>query len=523
MALKGTQTNSQGQSGEAVKAMLTDLAHVRREVSKEYRWFMWLGLSTTKSKRRRMLFLFVKDLSSGVSGEALSSKSERDSSLKTKTLSGVSSWKLISGWVFIVLMNGGLLFYVFLFALRQTHSRQSAWFISFLMWLLFEVTVSSTGLVVLTHLLLPLFVLADLSKIKERVLKVLLSFRENYLRDSRDLEAGMGRTNPVPEQGQGQRQGQVEISERVGGKGEMEEEESVKEFNAAKYLFASYRVASLFPELPESRMILQFSTPWPQKKFEVKEGAVATEYDQSIILTALSRIFLYFLGSLLRFHTLVQDMIVQTLCNSGLGVLGVWMIRLYAIHPALPVAVVVGLMLFFSLLWRVSEWRAKLSSSVAVVPEQLPDHGRIAVSRSGSGSGDVAPTLAGSGSGDHSETALVPPPRQGEVAKEDGVVESPRLIVLHETERRERREGNQQQLSRVSLILTPCEGESERRGQESEEEEKVSIGGAEEEDEDCHLSSMGEGDSRSDRMERNADNSDPRPPEGVQSETSMRS
>jgi hypothetical protein len=73
-------------------------------------------------------------------------------------------------------------------------------------------------------------------------------------------------------------------------------------------------------------------------------------------------------------------------------------------------------------------------------------------------------------------------------------VDSPRLIAFHETERRERSEVNQQQFSRVFDSDSLCRT-IKRQGLESEEEEKVSLVGAEEEDEDCYLSSMGEGDS----------------------------
>jgi hypothetical protein len=380
-------TNSDAFQAETLKDLMRELSHIRGEVSREYNGLKRLSLKDNNDitdgssqvdrvqleKRRRILFLFVKDLSSGVSKDALSSKSERDSSLKMKALTGVSLMEMISAWVFVVLMNGGLLFYVYLFAMRQTHSRQSAWFQSFVMWLLFEVTVSSTGLVVLSHLLLPLFVLADVSKIKERVLKVLMTFRAKYLRAPRDLEEGRSQ-EPAEVDGSGV---------VVGGEG-------AKEFNAAKYLFVSSRVASLFQELPESRLILQFSTPWPKRKFGAKAGAVATEYDQSIILTALSRILLYFFGSLLRFHSLVQDIVLQTLCNSGLGVLGVWLIRLFGVHPALPVAVLVGLVaMLYSLLKVLSIRDKELRSRLAlVVPDQPQDHDLALVSN--------VPTLSGS-------------------------------------------------------------------------------------------------------------------------------
>jgi hypothetical protein len=244
------------------------------------------------------------------------------------------------------LLDGGLLFYVYLFALRQTHSRQSAWFQSFVMWLLFEVTVSSTGLVLLTHLLVPLFVMTDVSRLKEKVLRDLIKFRDNYLTNSLDIEEG-------------------------GAGGEDEGVEGLKTFNAAKYLFPSWQLAVLFPELPESGLILQFSTPWPKRKLGETGGAVSTEYEQDTIIGALSRILLYFLGSLLRFHALIQDIFLQTICNSGLGLLAVWMIHLFAIHPALPVAMGLSLLLALSWLLRLSS--RKVTERLVTVPTELHD------------------------------------------------------------------------------------------------------------------------------------------------------
>jgi hypothetical protein len=45
----------------------------------------------------------------------------------------------------------------------------------------FEVTVSSTGLVLLTNQLVPLFVMADVSRLKERVLRDLIRLRKALL------------------------------------------------------------------------------------------------------------------------------------------------------------------------------------------------------------------------------------------------------------------------------------------------------------------------------------------------------
>jgi hypothetical protein len=354
----------------ATADLLKELSYVRAEVLRECRGFQKTSSETDRdeslietdpssqesdpsllAQRRRLLFLFVKDLSSGVSGEALSVKSERDrsvGSLKARArLEGVSwRWQCL-GWVFVLLLNCGLLFYVFLFALRQTHSRQSAWFKSFVLWLVFEVTVSSTGLVLLTHLLVPLCVSADVSRLKERVLRDLIRLRKALMGHPRDIEEG--------------------------GRGGTEDEgvDGLKDFNAAKYLFPSWRLACLFPELPESGLILLYSSPWPKRRFGETGGAVSIEYEQAVILTALSRILLYFLGSLLRFPTLVQDIVLQTLCNSGLGFVVLLTVRLFAIHPALPVAVGVSLLLALVGLLRISSGKSKDEEDHPVAAEPL--------------------------------------------------------------------------------------------------------------------------------------------------------
>jgi hypothetical protein len=348
-----------------VEDLLKEISEVRKKVHREYQWLQGLGLgdNLTKgvsaveeetvvlAKRKRLLYLFVEDLSSGICGEVLTEKSQRDSLVSSKVWSrrdGVSLESKIAGWIFIVLTNLGLLFYLYLFAINQTHSRQAAWFKSFLIWLIFEVVISSTGLVVLTHLLVPLLLLADVAKLKEKVLMNLITFRETYLNAQRDIEEGVC---PQPE-----RDGEVS-------------------FNAAKFLFSSWRVASLFNRLPESGLILQFRTPWPKKKFGRKRAEVTSEYEQAVILTALSRIALYFFSSLLRFHTLLQDIFVQTVCNSGFGLLCLWLIRLYGINPSLPVAVVAVLFIGVAFLLRRAsqnnQMRAKLASVLPQEPQSL--------------------------------------------------------------------------------------------------------------------------------------------------------
>jgi hypothetical protein len=74
-------------------------------------------------------------------------------------------------------------------------------------------------------------------------------------------------------------------------------------------------------------------------------GNVAKEYKDDVILTAASQIVLYFVTSLLHASTLLQDILIQTVCNGGLGYLGVLLIQLWMVNPWLSVVtVLVGLL-----------------------------------------------------------------------------------------------------------------------------------------------------------------------------------
>jgi hypothetical protein len=307
------------QHEETMLDLVKELGRVKKEVLLEYRRLQELGASDEDPdlvplrKGKRLLCLFVRDLSSGLTGEVLASKSQRDSEMSRPGGAGAGKmdrvkWRLkwLAG-LLVGLLDAGMLFYVFLFAMNQTRSRQQAWFVSFVMWLGFEIFLSSTALVLVLHLLVPLYVWSDVAEVKKRVLKDLMAFREKYLKKN------VGDTRPSP------LVSDIETGSNGG------------DFNAAKYLYVSWRVASLFPELPESQLLLQFSTPCPRKRFGKEEGKVAKEYEDDIILTAASRILLYFLTSLLHYSSLVQDIFIQTVCNGGLGYLCVLLVQLWAI------------------------------------------------------------------------------------------------------------------------------------------------------------------------------------------------
>ena len=178
---------------EMIDDLRKELGRVRSLVYREQQLMMYTTTSNRSrdgkakrdqmalhSQRKRLMYLFVRDLSSGICGEALANKAQRDSLTETgSTTHLVTVPARLVGWTFVFLMNLGMLLYVYLFAMTQTQSRQSAWLQSFVIWFIFEIFVSSTGLVVFFHLLVPLYVLTKVSMIKEKVLLSLISFQRS--------------------------------------------------------------------------------------------------------------------------------------------------------------------------------------------------------------------------------------------------------------------------------------------------------------------------------------------------------
>jgi hypothetical protein len=93
------------------------------------------------------------------------------------------------------------------------------------------------------------------------------------------------------------------------------------EFNAARCLYPSWRVTSLIPELPESKLIVEFTSPWPRRSREGGRG-VTKDYEDDVILTATSQ------------HLAPGQHHLDTFFDGCMGYLGVLLIRLqWAVNP----------------------------------------------------------------------------------------------------------------------------------------------------------------------------------------------
>lgn len=311
--------------------LIKELSKVRREVFVEYQRLL---IDTQQDRytrvRQKLIYLFVKDLARDLNELVLYNKCHRDTEFLVQSKLDRVSWQVKwLGWILVVFINGGMLFYVYLFAQNQPRTHQEAWLISFVIWLLFEIFISSTALVLAFHILIPLYVLTDMAKLKERALRDLVNLRAKYLNEK--------------------------VTDAV---------EENRGFNAAKYLYPSWRFASLFPELSESKFILQFSTPWPKKRFGKEDANISKEYEDDAILTASSQILLYFLTSLLHYHPLFQDIIIQLLSNLGLGAMLLIFIRLVALSPWILAGIIIIVILTIGILI-VTQKRLNLNASIS--------------------------------------------------------------------------------------------------------------------------------------------------------------
>jgi hypothetical protein len=273
---------------------------------------------------QRLIYLFQRDLLPGVNGQILEAKHNRDN-----LQNGVVSYSAkVCCWIFILVLNGGMLFYILLFALQQSPERQDAWFQSFLIWITIEICFVSTMIVYITHILIPSFIKNDILKIKEKILQSMRQLQnENYESKSGDV------------------------------------------FNAARFLYASTRLAEMYPTIRESKIILKFSTPWPLHSY-IPSVSITKHYSKkyTFITNSLKMVLIYVLKGFIYIPPSIQDFICQLVSTSGIGYAGVLLIKLYRIHPALPLLPVIIIAVIIHLVIRSNQEKDRFGKLKDIVP-----------------------------------------------------------------------------------------------------------------------------------------------------------
>jgi hypothetical protein len=201
-----------------------------------------------KQQGRRLLVLFQKDLLANVSGEINEKKSMQG---KMVNMQPLAKWKKVLGYIFIASLDLGLLFYILLFAMNQDKSRQMAWIFSYAVWLILEVVVVSSMVLLMSHFAVPSMMLSEIKATKAKMIDTIQEY-------------------------------QFKLQGHTFG------EAGVTEFNAAPYLFVASRLAVKFPESIESEIIRDFSTSLPKRTFQPIKMTAMDIYRMRLRLTAVT-------------------------------------------------------------------------------------------------------------------------------------------------------------------------------------------------------------------------------------------
>ena len=299
-----TQTDSSG-------AVLLELENVLRNEEKELYWVESTHVGH-KEKSRRLLRLFQRDLLPGVSGDILSAKSGRDTDNPPRK--GVSAKTKILFYIIIMVINALQLFYILLFAIKQTKYRQRAWFQSFMLWFTTEILFTATAVVWILNYLIPIVIIGDIRKLERKMVSIL---HDAIASSSKQKQQSEDTTGP-------------------------------NEFNSAEYLFVSRRIAKRLPTNSVAQLILTFKTPWPRQAYNrTKEtnGGVFWEGFTFGIGNFLG-MSVYGLGVFLRLPQGAQDGIVHVSSSIAGGYIVLFHTQLFLLFPALAFVPIFCLCIF---------------------------------------------------------------------------------------------------------------------------------------------------------------------------------
>ena len=259
---------------------------------------------TDREKSKRLLFLFQLDLLPGVKGQILESKGLRDN----KQRRYVNKYLKMISWAFVIFLNLGMVYYILLFALNQTEYRQDAWFKSFLLWIIADVFIVSTMMVLFSHIYLPSFLMKDVSMTRNKIAETVRKFYKK-------------------------------LSDGNGDRRSDFDEKDQSTFNAPQYLFLSVKLAREVLHLKEAKLIMSYESIWPKQSYK-RTFEVSSQYKFSIITfisKAVSIVLTLLISSLLTFPVGIQDVILHSVGTVFIGYIIMIHIQLYNIYPMLVV------------------------------------------------------------------------------------------------------------------------------------------------------------------------------------------
>ncbi len=369
-------------SNDYIKNMLLD---TRRRVLEERAKFVHL-YRTREERNKRLLYLFVRDfMGFDYTKNIMDAKDFRDS------VCPVNGTQREVAWVFLALFNAGLCFatYKFFTSPGLTLRRQESIFLSYVVWLIIEVSFASSATAFTQHVLLPCLAMHDVGHARTLTLRALRDInkaereKRQLRRQQRALErAGskadieekdeadaqvrspnrtmgvMLRQALLKQKSEQQKMSGLQLTIRDVAKAaalqaNLSRLERRAEFNAPDFFFVSVQLAPYFPAESNAPVLEKYASEDPPRamriyksKFDGQPAEDSTNtlywlwYVFSRVLSELAHSPRYWFS----LPVLVQDVCINLAINAFGAYFTLGMVILYKINPiwiVVPIAVII--------------------------------------------------------------------------------------------------------------------------------------------------------------------------------------
>jgi hypothetical protein len=337
------------QPNSIASLVYNDLLEIENIFHLEYKRFQRNQLLYQNNMNYRLLYLFQKDLLPGISGEILENKNIRDDHNRMNNNKHFSMKIKMVTWLFLLFLNIGMLFYVFLFAIYQDNDKQEAWIRSFGMWLVSDIVIINTITVITMNIMLPSLIMKDVQLIKKKLINSLLEY---YDKIHKEEEQYNNRKKMKHKDSDSSGVNGVENNNvtTIITPNNSDNNTFYTSFNAAEYLFLSHRLAKQFKYLKVSKIIVSYNTIWPKQSYQhvdTLNNTYNTKYNS--LITSVTMIILFFISNLIIIPISIQDIIIHVITSMLAGYAFLIHIQLYYIYPILIVlpTIVIGIFIHF--------------------------------------------------------------------------------------------------------------------------------------------------------------------------------
>ena len=309
-----------------------------------------------------LLHLHV-DLLPTTAGDILFCKGQRDQ----PTVLPVSWWVKILAWVVILAVNGYFLYTLFAFAATQSDARCTAWFKSFMLFIVVDCVGLATNRVLATHVIVPCLALSEVQRVKEYLIRKLQQ-HDLETQKTAVVNAQLGRRPLRSSTAVATKDSSADaihsttpliLTQPPLVSTDLESGGTSQSFNAGMFLFTSHRLSVYFPTLYEAQIVQLFILQMPrlaqyvevleemqaekERKSELNTNTVTTNSKNYAragnLLTTLLYItyvcVLPFVHLVILLPLFMQDMILDYITIVLFGYLLLLHMILYAFYPPL--------------------------------------------------------------------------------------------------------------------------------------------------------------------------------------------